>query len=214
MPQRPYLPWIFGFGLALFMTVTPFLYYRWHYTTFRRLRVVEAGKVYRSGLMSVDGFEHAIKTYKIRTIINLMEEAPDPKLPKHYYARQFEKESAMCERLGVKMEFLLVNLNPRGLDKPVEPDTIENYLKLMDNPDNYPVLIHCKAGLHRTGCLVALYRMQYHGWSTFEALEELRAHGFGRTASYSSNEYISQYILEFQPRRGGTTGRLTSRTKE
>ena len=34
----------------------------------------------------------------------------------------------------------------------------------MDDPDSYPVLIHCNAGLNRTGVMVAVYRMEYQGW--------------------------------------------------
>ena len=91
---------------------------------------------------------------------------------------------------------------------------IDAFLALMDDPDNYPVLVHCRAGLHRTGVLIAMYRMEYDGWSSFEALEELRGHGFGRMNSYAPNEYIWQYVIAYQPRdRNRTFGNLTSRPK-
>jgi protein-tyrosine phosphatase len=70
----------------------------------------------------------------------------------------------------------------------------------MDDPANYPVLIHCKAGLHRTGCLVAVYRMEYEGWSPTEAIAEMKDLGFGDAACTSANDYIQQYVLTYQPR--------------
>jgi protein tyrosine phosphatase (PTP) superfamily phosphohydrolase (DUF442 family) len=42
-----------------------------------------------------------------------------------------------------------------------------------------PVLIHCKHGSDRTGCIVAVYRMSKCGWTKEAALAEFRDGGFG-----------------------------------
>jgi protein tyrosine/serine phosphatase len=60
--------------------------------------------------------------------------------------------------------------------------------------------LHCKAGLHRTGVLTAVYRMEYEGWSPQQALAELKANGFGDSKATSANDYIVQYILAYRPR--------------
>ncbi len=218
MTQRNYWPWILGVGLALFMTLTPYVYYRSQYAFFKRFRTVEAGKLYRSGCLTVQGFEDAIQRHGIRTILNLQEERPDTDLDVSSFSSATEKESAMCKRLGVKYEFLQIDLQPPNSVPPGRPEAIDKFLVLMDDPKNYPVLVHCRAGLHRTGVLMAMYRMEYNGWSSYEALEELRGHGFGRLPSYSPNEYIWQYVVSYQPRSetptcSKVTGRLTSRPK-
>ena len=80
------------------------------------------------------------------------------------------------------------------------PAAIKTFLGLMDCPETYPVLIHCKAGLHRTGVMVAVYRMEYNGWSPREALGELKAVGFGDFAATAANDYIEQYVLTYKRR--------------
>ena len=89
---------------------------------------------------------------------------------------------------------------PYRLDNGERPAAIKTFLDLMDREDTYPALIHCRAGLHRTGVMVAIYRMEYDGWSRAEAMSELRAHGFGVYAATAANDYISQYVLAYKPR--------------
>ena len=49
--------------------------------------------------------------------------------------------------------------------------------------------------------MVAVYRMEYEQWSRREALKEMLDNGFGRTAGTAANDYITQYILNYQPGR-------------
>jgi hypothetical protein len=79
------------------------------------------------------------------------------------------------------------------------PQVIDQYLKILDDEKNYPVIIHCKAGLHRTGLLTAVYRMEYEKWDTGRAVEELRANGFGTYAATTGNVYLVQYIDRYKP---------------
>jgi hypothetical protein len=188
-------------ALALFasMTGVPYFYYRYTYTYGKRLRPVDEGKVYRCGCLTAAGFTEAIRTRHIRTVINLMEEDPDPDLAAGYFDSTKVRESVLCARLGAKMVSLTVDLlGPEEL-RQHRPAGIDTYLELMDNPANFPVLIHCRAGLHRTGVMVAVYRMEYDGWTPSEAMAELRSNGFGDFAATAANEYIAQYILSYQP---------------
>ena len=182
------------------ITVVPFVYYRISYTYQKRFRVVTPGRFYRSGCMTAAGLEATIKMYGIRTVINLMEESPDPVLQPHYFAPASVKESALVTKVGARYIAMTVEYLPRHRALSEQPETIARYLEILDDPKSYPVLIHCKAGLHRTGVLVALYRMELEGWTKDQALAELRANGFGEFASSSANEYIQQYLLGYQPR--------------
>ena len=44
----------------------------------------------------------------------------------------------------------------------------------MDNPANYPVLIHCYHGVGRAEMYSALYRIEYEGWDKDEARTNTR----------------------------------------
>jgi protein tyrosine phosphatase (PTP) superfamily phosphohydrolase (DUF442 family) len=199
--------WLLIGLLATTFVVAPFSYYRWHYERNRRLRVVTPGLVYRSGQMTQAGFAEAFERYRIRTVINFQNEAPDPQLAPDLC------ESEFCRRHGVRYLFLAPDLVDRRTVPPNRPAVIDQFLAVMDDPENYPVLFHCRAGLHRTGVLAAVYRMEYQGWTVPQAMAELRAHGFGKTQSTARNDYITQYILTYQPRSGAQESAMKSATR-
>jgi len=57
-------------------------------------------------------------------------------------------------------------------------DEVVAALKLIKNSPK-PVLIHCKHGSDRTGCVVAAYRMSFQNWSKEEAINEFKSGGYG-----------------------------------
>jgi hypothetical protein len=202
--MRAWVRWTLAAGVAAMVTVGPVAFYRCVYVHNRRLREVSPGRVYRSGQMTEDGFADAIERWNIHTVINFQDEYPDPDISRDCLGLQTVKESELCERLGVRYVFLQPDLIPRRQVPEHRPRAIDEFLALMDDPSAYPVLLHCRAGLHRTGVMVAVYRMEYDGWGPQQALQELRDNGFGLWASTGANDYITQYILTF---RRGVRGR-------
>jgi hypothetical protein len=192
--------WVLVSALVLFVTATPVVFYRHVYTQSKRLREVTPDRVYRSGEMTVDGFTDAVRRYGLRTVINLQDEYPDPDLPLTPWSLGTVKESVLCRQLGVRYLWMPPDLLPRRRIPAERPHALDRFFELMDDPAAYPVLLHCRAGLHRTGVMVAAYRMEYEGWDKQRALQELRDNGFGLWVSTAANDYITQYILTF--RRG------------
>ncbi|KAM1005227.1 hypothetical protein ACFX2C_005336 [Malus domestica] len=79
-------------------------------------------------------------------------------------------------------EFLRANgirLFQFGIDGSQEPyvkipeDTIREALKVLLDVRNHPLLIHCKRGKHRTGCLVGCLR-RLQGWCLTSIFDEYR----------------------------------------
>lgn len=185
--------------LTVILTVVPFFYYRSVYAHGKRLRVVEPGRVYRCGQLTEEGFAEVVKRLGIRTILNLQDDYPNPDVEKGYWKLGTIKETEMCDKLHVQYRLIEPDLISRFSVPEGRPVAVEKFLSIMDNPANYPVLIHCKAGLHRTGVLSAVYRMEYQGWKPAMAYQELRGHGFGDMYCTSSNDYVKQYVLTYVP---------------
>jgi protein tyrosine/serine phosphatase len=66
----------------------------------------------------------------------------------------------------------------------------------MADPDNYPVLVHCFAGIHRTGAFCAIYRMEHDHLSNAEALRELKEGGYINL--YDEWDVLG-YLEEYKP---------------
>jgi protein tyrosine/serine phosphatase len=199
LPFPPLVRWALGLGLAASIAVVPFVHYRAVYAHGKRFREVTPGRFYRSGQMTAEGFTDFVKRYHIRTVINLQDEYPDPDIRLHFLGGGTIKESELCRQLGARYVHLPPDLIPRRQCPEHRPEAIDRFLALLDRNSTYPVLIHCKAGLHRTGVMTAVYRMEYENWSPSQAHRELKANGFGEFASTAANDYITQYILTYRP---------------
>lgn len=191
--------WSGAAALVVVIVVAPFVYFRFVYDTYKRLRIVEPGRVYRSGQMTAEGFTDAVQRYGLRTIINVQDEYPDPNIALSFWGKQTIKESALCRQLGVRYVHLMPRLLPRHLIPEQRPPAIDQLLSVLDDESNYPLLIHCHAGLHRTGLLTAIYRMEYQGWPQDQAFLDMKGQGFGPWVCTSANDYVKQYVLTYRP---------------
>jgi len=208
--MRPPWPRVILIALIVgIVVVGPFYFFRAVYAHSKRLREIEPGRMYRCGELTAEGFSDAVRTLGIRTVLNVQNDNLDPTLVHTYLDRRKIAESALCEKLNVRYRVIAPDLvHPREADTGVRPEAVDEFLKLLDDPESYPILLHCKAGLHRTGVLAAVYRMEKQGWTVREAYEELRDHGFGDRACTAANEYVRQYVLNYKPgERRPTTGR-------
>lgn len=197
--MRTWVRWALGVVVAAVVIATPLAYYRYTYDHAKRLRVVTPGKLYRCGQLDAAGFAEAFDRFDVKTVVNLQEESRDPLLPARWKGRPVVRESEVCKAHGVRY----VVLEGGVLDHPDQdpgsrPKVIDDFLGLMDDPANHPVLLHCMAGLHRTGLLTAVYRMEYEGRTPARAVEELRANGFGTFAATDANAYLDRFILQFE----------------
>lgn len=190
--------WLLAGAVAVLVTLVPAVHFRWVYTHSKRLREVTPGRFYRSGELTADGFIDAIIRFQFRTIVNLQDEYPDPDLSLSYFSNGTIKESELCRQWGVNYVYIPPDLLPPDQVPPRRPAAIDRFLKLLDEPSTYPVLIHCRAGLHRTGIMTAIYRMEYDGLTPLQAIREMKANGFAEWPCTSANAYITQYILTYE----------------
>jgi tyrosine-protein phosphatase SIW14 len=170
MPR--YLSYLLIALLVAFIVVVPIQYGAFERSYLRNFHTVKEGVIYRSGQLSRIGLERVLHDYGIRTIITLRD-AYDPGEP----PPDFDEEE-YCR----KHDVAYVRISPRhwwtnaGF-RPAD-ESVNTYRQVMDDPSNYPVLIHCFAGIHRTGAFCAIYRMEYQHWTNERAIQELRESGY------------------------------------
>jgi protein tyrosine/serine phosphatase len=179
--------------------VAPVVCFRASYAHDKRLREVEPGRFYRSGQLTAEGFAEVKERLGIKTVLNVQDDYPDPDIARSFWDWRTVKEHELCERLNMRYVTIAPDLVARHEVPGRRPAAVDQFLALMDDESNYPVLIHCRAGLHRTGILTAVYRMEYQGWSPAAAFAELKAHGFGPFACTAANDYVKQYVLTYRP---------------
>lgn len=75
----------------------------------------------------------------------------------------------------------------------MDPDVIAEALRIASDPPNWPILIHCNQGKHRTGCVVGCFRRMQR-WSLSLIFEEYRRY------SYPKIRPLDQLMIErFDP---------------
>lgn len=172
--QARWISWAAAGGILVVVVGIPMAFASYRNAHIRNVRVVTPNVLYRSGQLSLPGLEQIIEDYGIRTVVSLRD-SDNPALP----PPDLEEEK-WC----VSKDIRHVRIAPRKWWPestelpPAAEQGVNTFLKVMDSPKNHPVLVHCFAGTHRTGAMVAIYRMEYCKWSNSEALAELRGTGY------------------------------------
>jgi protein tyrosine/serine phosphatase len=138
----------------------------------RNFRVVKDGVLYRSGQMHLDALKRILHDYGIRTVISLRDSLDGVGPPPD------KAEEAFCG----DEELNFYRFPPRSWDTcegaaPADA-SVQRFLAIVRDPRMQPVLIHCFAGIHRTGAYCAAYRMQVDHWSNARAIAEVKACGY------------------------------------
>lgn len=89
---------------------------------------------------------------------------------------------------------------PLTTKQPATDDQTGQFLKLVNDPANWPVFVHCKGGRHRTGEMTAIYRITHDGWSGDKAYEEMKKYDFEDSFFYprSLKKYVFSYYEQFR----------------
>ena len=68
------------------------------------------------------------------------------------------------------------------------------FVKIVNDPANQPVFVHCHGGRHRAGIMTAIYRMTHDGWSADRAYAEMKQYGFESGFGHGSlKDYVYDY---------------------
>jgi protein tyrosine/serine phosphatase len=104
----------------------------------------------------------------------------------------YEEERRGVEAIGAQWRHMKIS----GTRAP-SPEQVSEFFDLVEDPDAWPILVHCQGGIHRTGLLSALYRIQYQGWSGEDAVEEMEDNHFNWTTR--DRDALKRYLWAYQP---------------
>jgi tyrosine-protein phosphatase SIW14 len=183
---------ITGVLVVIFLITAPVAYASRRKADTRNFRVVREGVLYRSGQMTHAGLARITREYGIRTIISLRDETapgkPAPDLDE--------------EKFCAKEEINFLRLPPQhwegptpGAPAPVD-ENVSKFREVLADPANYPVLIHCFAGVHRSGAYCAIYRMEQEHWTNQRAMQEMRDVGY---VTIDEDRDIFEYLEHYRP---------------
>ncbi|ODV86868.1 hypothetical protein CANARDRAFT_231049 [[Candida] arabinofermentans NRRL YB-2248] len=117
------------------------------------------GLIYRSSFPRIENFEFLLKL-KLKSIICL--------IPEEYPPENIE----FLNKNNINFYQIGLSGNKEPFVK-IKPNLVNEALKILTNPENHPILIHCNRGKHRTGCIVGCIR-KLQKWSLSMIFDEYR----------------------------------------
>ena len=121
---------------------------------------IDGKKISRSGQPNKTDFKF-LKTSGYKTIISLR------------YPGEYEEVTDDSKLSGLPKDFNYVSIPIKDGGVPTEQQ-LTQFFTIINDSKNYPIHIHCRAGIGRTGVMTALYRYKINGWPINKAIEESR----------------------------------------
>ena len=124
----------------------------------------------------------------VKTLIDLTSDDSDP------------AEQAMSERAG--MHYVHI---PMTTHVSPTAEQLDQFMKIVSDPANQPVYVHCVGGRHRTGVMTAVYRMNHDSWTPDRAFSEMKKYKFGAEFLHSEfKDFVYGYAAPAAAEATGT----------
>ena len=156
-------------GILLFVLVLVFGgKYVYDMNINHNFETITEGKVYKSGVIPPEELETYVKKYHIKSIVDLRFPGTGDDVNNPENAAELAAEKNAVAKING------VNYFNDGSDQVPTKDNLNLFYKIMDNPSNYPVLIHCYHGVGRAELYSAVYRIEYENMDKEEARTSTR----------------------------------------
>lgn len=138
--------------------------------------------LYRGGQPSETDYK-ALADFGIKTIIDLRNDH-----------ESFAKSAA--EAAGMK--YVLIPMD--GVSAPSDED-VAKFLSVINDPSSGKIYMHCKAGIHRTGAMGAVYRIYKDGWDYDKTYAEMKNYQFSAGLFHGAlKSFVQKYAAKNPPK--------------
>ena len=128
-----------------------------------RLRTIVPGRIYLSGMPTKRGLEIAQDRHQFKTIINVFNEDGPQRSPLLSEELEFAREHGITY-VG----------NPSD---PLQADAfLDETLRIAQDPDAWPILVHCHGSMDRSPAWMGIYRFVVEGRPLSEVFREIEGH--------------------------------------
>ena len=147
----------------------------WYHRPLERLRAVVPGKIYISAMPTYAGLEVAQRRLGFKTIVNLFHESGDQRSPLLPEELRFARER---------------NVRYYGCPGSEQAEAFFNEtLALAQDPEAWPILVHCHGCMDRSPAWMGLYRFLVEGEPLAEIMKEIEGHRGSRPKAHVSLLY-------------------------
>ena len=195
------------FGVLLLIAGGVYVY---HVHLDYRFETISDGKVYKSALINPDKLGGYLEKHKIKTVIDLLDPGVQNAL-NPAKQKEIDAEQKAVDEYNKKHNTHVVHVNIPSRQVPTKK-TLTKFFEVLDNKDNYPVLIHCYHGTGRAQMYSALYRIEYEKYSNSAARDKTRVivQALGYKSSFSDNRSKGKFLIHYKPRSEGNNSTLNT----
>jgi hypothetical protein len=154
---------------------------------------ITEGKVYKSGVIPPDEIADYVKDNKIKSIVDLRFPGTNDLVNNPENPAELRAEIAAVNAIPG------VNYFNVGSDQVPKQNNLDAFFKVMDNKDNYPVLIHCYHGIGRAEMYSALYRIEYENFTNEAARKGVRT--LLKWSSFDDGTPKGEYLKAYKSRK-------------
>src|SRR5262245_46924544 len=105
-------------------------------------------------------------------------------------------EPGLVKRAGMKFYRI-----PLTTSEAPSEAAVTQFLKLVNDPANWPVYVHCQGGRHRPGVMTAVYRMTQDGWPADHAYQEMKRFHF---EGFPGHPALKQFVFNYYQKMNQT----------
>jgi protein tyrosine/serine phosphatase len=181
--------------LALVFAVSTASVAKEKYSKFPNIKIKNFGQMddrfYRGARPEGEDYK-ALAELGIKTIIDLTDNS-----------REYEQPAV--EAAGLRY------INIPMVDKSYPSmEQVNEFLKVVDNPETGKFYVHCAGGRHRTGVVGAVYRFTKDNWNLDQVVAEMEHFEFNSGFGHGKQkDFVKDYWQQFQAKQNTNTATVT-----